>query len=269
MVDPQPHREAHPDVAGYLLGTLDEAEARAFAEHLPGCQACRSELAELAGLPGLLAQAAPAEVLPAELEQRTFAAIEAAALEADRPQGETVEISPTSPMTSGVGQRDRPAAVIPMDQAHRGGRRARARVMMAAAAALVAVAIGLGVLASVRKGSQSPIATIRLISATGGSAHATATILTSPAGLVIDMQVDGLAPNPPGTMYTCWLVGPGDTLAHQNRVSVGSFVVHANQSVHVRWTTAADIRHFPHMGVTVEPDNGDPRHQGAKVLAGP
>ena len=82
------------------------------------------------------------------------------------------------------------------------------------------------------------------------------------------MTATGLAPNPPGTMDTCWLVGPGDTLTHPNRVSVGSFVVPAGiRTVHVRWTTAADLVRHPTLGVTLEPANGNPSHQGPKLLA--
>ena len=69
-----------------------------------------------------------------------------------------------------------------------------------------------------------PLAVVRLAAADGGPAHGTATIWSTPAGLTIDMQVDGLTPSPAGTFYTCWLVGAGDTLTHPNRVSVGSFV---------------------------------------------
>jgi hypothetical protein len=290
MVEPQSHTEPHPDVAGYLLGVLDDAEALAFAEHLPDCQVCRSELAELARLPGLLAHAPLAEELPAGLEERTFAAIEAVAVGhtavedtavedtavedtavEDSTVGDTaVEASePMSPAEPAPPASGAPGAIIPIEKARWGRGRRPARVIMAVAAAVVVVAISVGALASIGKGPQAPSQTIRLISVTGGPAHATATVRTTPAGLTIDMQVDGLAPNPPGTIYTCWLVGPGDTIAHQNRVSVGSFVVRANQAVSVRWTTAADLRRFPHIGVTLEPNNGDPRHQGLKVLAGP
>jgi hypothetical protein len=37
-------------------------------------------------------------------------------------------------------------------------------------------------------------------------------------------------------------------------------------TVHVHWTTAGDLTRFPRLGVTVEPDNGNPSHQGPKVL---
>jgi anti-sigma-K factor RskA len=245
MAEPNPHTEPHPDVAGFLLGTLDAGETEAFAEHLPGCQACRSELAELSALPGLLADVPAAAVPPPDLEQRTFAAIEAAAATAA-------------------------ATVVPIHKARSARRLAPRRALVVAAAAVVVVALGVGVLASVGKGGgQAPVRTIQLISATGGPARATAVVTVASGGLSIDMHVDGLAPNPPDTMYTCWLVGPGDTLAHQNRVSVGSFVVRGGAAIDVRWTTAADLQRFPHLGVTLEPVNGKPDHQGPKVLAGP
>ncbi|MEL7978237.1 zf-HC2 domain-containing protein [Isoptericola sp. F-RaC21] len=41
--------------AAYVLGALSPAERREFEEHLAGCDACRAAVAELAGVPGLLA----------------------------------------------------------------------------------------------------------------------------------------------------------------------------------------------------------------------
>ncbi len=66
------------DDAAYVLGALDPAEQQAFRAHLPGCAPCRSAVAELAVMPGLLARllpendadvAAPAPVLPALMER--------------------------------------------------------------------------------------------------------------------------------------------------------------------------------------------------------
>jgi anti-sigma-K factor RskA len=237
------HDSPHPDVAGYLLGALEDHEAADFAEHLAGCDACRHELDRLAQLPSLMADLPPAEPLPPDLEARTFAAIEAAASEA--------------------------AKVVPLEQARRARWRPNPRVLVAAAAAVVTLVVGVGALTTLRHTSPAPVATIRLISTTGGPAHGVATVRSTAAGLTIDMNVERLDPSPPGTFYTCWLVGPGDTLSHQNRVSVGSFVVTSSRSVHVHWTTAADLHRFPHLGITLEPDTGNPLHQGPKVLAGP
>jgi hypothetical protein len=118
-----------------------------------------------------------------------------------------------------------------------------------------------------RTSNPAPLASIRLVSADGGPAEGNATVRTTDAGLTIDMTATGLAPTPAGKIYTCWLVADDDTLAHPDRVSVGSFVVRG-PTVHVHWTTAADLDRFPHLGVTVEPDNGNPSHQGPKILNG-
>ncbi len=66
--------------------------------------------------------------------------------------------------------------------------------------------------------------------------------------------------------YTCWLVADDDTLQRQDRVSVGSFETSPDGTATVRWETAADPARYPHLGVTLEPDNGSPLHQGPKVL---
>lgn len=49
--------------AAYVLGALAVSERREYEEHLAGCPVCRATVAELAGLPGLLAQLPPGEVL--------------------------------------------------------------------------------------------------------------------------------------------------------------------------------------------------------------
>lgn len=49
-----PHRF---DVGVYALGALDPGEREAFERHLAGCADCTRSLAEVAGLPGLLAHA--------------------------------------------------------------------------------------------------------------------------------------------------------------------------------------------------------------------
>lgn len=49
--------------AAYVLGALSSAERREYENHLAGCPACQGAVAELAGLPGLLAQVPPGEAL--------------------------------------------------------------------------------------------------------------------------------------------------------------------------------------------------------------
>jgi hypothetical protein len=63
---------AHDDYAdwdaAYVLGALPVAERREFEAHLSGCAACRAAVAELAGMPGLLAQLPPGEVLAMDFD---------------------------------------------------------------------------------------------------------------------------------------------------------------------------------------------------------
>lgn len=47
--------------AAYVLGALSPEDRRAYEDHLAGCAACRSAVAELAGVPGLLAKLPPEE----------------------------------------------------------------------------------------------------------------------------------------------------------------------------------------------------------------
>ncbi len=253
MADLGPHSDPHPDVAGYLLRTLDPDDTQRFADHLGGCHACQRELDELAGIPDLLADVAPSTPLPPGLEERTFVAIEAAAA-----AGAQEAAAPTA---------GPPGTVIPISAGAK-RRQRRAPLLLLAAAAVIVIGLAVGIVTTTGGSLTAPAATIRLVSVSGGPAHGTAQVRSTPAGLTIDMTVEDLAPSRPGTFYTCWLVGPGDTLKHPNRVSVGSFVVSRTGPVHVHWTTAADPHRFPQLGVTLEPANGNPSHQGPKVLTG-
>ena len=67
-----------PDIGAYVLGALEPAEEAAVREHLATCAECAAEHARLAGLPRLLALAAPmAEAGPPApaVEERVLDAI--------------------------------------------------------------------------------------------------------------------------------------------------------------------------------------------------
>jgi hypothetical protein len=265
MADFGSHSAPHPDVAGYLFGTLEPDEAQRFADHLDRCDVCGEELNRLGDVPRLLALLTPPTPVPAGLEERTFAALGSAARTAgSRPAADGQGGRP--PSEDGTVAGDRAEAVIPIRPPKRGWR--RAPLVLVAAAAVVVIGLAAGILTSSGGNSTGPVATVRLVAVHGGPAVGTATVRRTPAGLTIDMTVHNLAPSPPETFYTCWLVGPGDTLSRPNRVSVGSFVVLATGTVTVHWTTAADPRRFPQLGVTLEPNDGNPGHQGPKVLGG-
>lgn len=64
----------------YVVGALPAAERREFEAHLESCAECRRQLAELAGLPGLLSRVTPADLAdppktPATLLSNLLAAV--------------------------------------------------------------------------------------------------------------------------------------------------------------------------------------------------
>jgi anti-sigma-K factor RskA len=217
----------HPDLAGYVLGALDPGETAAFEQHLAGCDACRAEVDELQGLPELIDRAAPPIEVPPGLRERTFAAVEQAA-----------------------GAR----------------RRAPLLRLVAVAAALVVALLGGVVVSQLGGGGGGQVIELALAAQPGVSGRATAELRPVDDGVAIDMEVSGLAPNPPGSVYECWFVGPGDTLEQPNRVSAGTFTIGAGGRASLRMHSAADLRRFPVMGVTLETDGGRPERTGEKIL---
>ena len=84
MRDPDPEL-AHPEAAGWVLGTLDQDDAEWFAGHLPSCPDCRAAVAEFGPTARLLVTAAPAGLPPPGLQARTLAGVAQAATAA-RPE---------------------------------------------------------------------------------------------------------------------------------------------------------------------------------------
>jgi anti-sigma-K factor RskA len=237
----------HVELGGYVLGTLAPRERADFERHLAGCRTCQRELERLRGLPALLDEAAEPVDVPAGLEARALGAV----AREPRPGSE----------------RPTPARPVPARP-----RRSAAWTLGAAAALAAAFLAGLGLgsglpVAGRPAPGPAPVAqTIRLVAADGGAASGVATVRDGPSGKIVELTVRQMPPPSAGHFYTCWLVADDDTLQHQDRVSVGSFRTSADGSATVRWETAADLARYPHLGVTLEPDNGSPLHQGPKVL---
>jgi anti-sigma factor RsiW len=56
--------EVSTALGAYVLGALEPDERREVADHLRGCGSCSAELAELEGLPALLARVRPEDLTP-------------------------------------------------------------------------------------------------------------------------------------------------------------------------------------------------------------
>lgn len=214
------HVEPHPDLAGWVLGTLDPPGSGSFVDHAAGCRRCRDELAELRPVAARLGQAVAGADPPAALQARTLAAV---AHEAD-----------------GTGEH-----------------RSRGRwVWAAAAAAVAAVALVAGSPAS---RSPAPIEIgLAAVGEAPAGASGLAQLRRSPQGVLIELDVRKLAPSQPGAYYECWYVAADEVPGRPARVSAGTFLVPASGRAAVHMVTAADPRRFPLIEVTVESDGGDP-----------
>ncbi len=227
----------HVDVGVYLLGKLHGEEAEQFQAHRAGCAQCQQELAELESLPTLLAQAAPPHPPPPVLRERTLAAVREAA-----------------------GQPARPAtaAVIPL-------RPRRWPVITAAAAAVVVLVVsGALVLGSL---ARRPVTELTLVAAEGGTGSGRVVFTDAGVGRAFEAEIEGLPPPPPGSYYELWAVGPEDSPEEPDRVSLATFTIGNEGPVVLTGVTAASAARYTRVGVTLEPDDGNPARTGNLALA--
>ena len=189
-----------PEIGGYILGALEPDEAAAVREHLASCAECAAEHAYLAGLPRLLALAAPmAEAGPPApaLEERVLDAI--------------------------AGERPR--------RAPRGRRLLRPRVLLPAAAALAAVLAAL-VIALGGGEQRSPGFEVALRPVAGEAGSGRAVLRSADAGIKMQLWVRGLPPDP-GIVYEVHCDAPGWS------ASAGTFRVDSRGRAYVVLNTAA------------------------------
>ncbi len=203
-------------------------DPREFEAHLATCEECQAELAAMREALELADDAVGDYELPAGLKERTMDAVHEAG----------------------------PQNVVPL--------RRTSRVMnILAAAAVTLAAVGIGARVIVTDSFRAD-RILSLAAPDGGPATATARIDDTPNGPVVEMVVHGLPDAPAGHFYECWFVGPGDSIEKPNRISVGTF---RNGDVTLKMQSSADPSRFPNMGVTLEPDDGNPARTGPKVLA--
>jgi anti-sigma-K factor RskA len=232
-----PHRD---DAGPWVLGALDEDDARAFASHLEGCAACRDEVAALQPVVDVLPMAAPQEVPPPELKSRIMAVVEseAALLAAAGPEADR-------PGRAAARDRDRTRDRDPARGA-RWGWLGRLRPVPAAvlATALIALGVAAGVLVD---GSGDDVRTL-----TG----------FGPKGAQVALRVDGhhgrlelhgMPKAPAGHVYQVWLVTGKDKPR----------ATHALFSVAGDGETTVDIpeslKGADQVLVTAEPPTGSPQ----------
>lgn len=141
-----------------------------------------------------------------------------------------------------LGEQSRPAG------------RSRRRWWIAAAALLMLVA-GTGVWTALR--TPQPSWEVTLVG-TELAPRATGVVRgwETPSGTAVFLRIEGLQPAPQGNYYELWFRGP------EGLVSAGTFRAAPGFEL---WA-AATLEEYPQVGVTLEPDDGDPSRNGLQVM---
>jgi anti-sigma-K factor RskA len=160
-------RDCSNDAAPYVLGALEPAEARAFAQHMQNCPLCRDDVSALAPVLDVLPSCVPRYEVSAALRRRV--------MHAARSEGKSTS--------------------APARHRGRSRRQWTLRRPPIVPALAVAIALALTLVIAVRSGG-SPT---RVIEASVGQAQ------LQLAGDRGELIVDHLPPAPPDRVYELWL----------------------------------------------------------------
>ncbi|ADG76391.1 putative transmembrane anti-sigma factor [Cellulomonas flavigena DSM 20109] len=198
--------------AAYVLGALPPGERRDYEAHLATCDACRTAVGELAGLPGLLGQV-PAQDAVAS-EDASGQAPGATGPGPGRDRGRVPHVRAVGPSDTPPADAP-PADVVPLASLAQEVRRRRARRRLALAGAAAALVVLAGVAgAAVTGGLGAPPAvvaadarTVALAPVGGSGVSADVTIAPARWGTRLDWSCAYEAAVLPEGVYELVLVG--------------------------------------------------------------
>jgi anti-sigma-K factor RskA len=241
------HEELKAHAAGYVLGSLDPEERRAFESHVGGCAECAAEVASLRPVVGALATAVPQVTPRAEIRDRILDARAEAGLKA---------------LPSKVHDRKPPAALIWLPLA--------AAVIIAVGASIYAARLQrqLGELQARFDQEQAMTAVLTApdlaridLEGQSPAPDARARALWSRSrGLVFTAA--NLPPAPAGKAYQVWVV------TAQAPISAGLLTPDSSGIGTQYYMTPADIAPPVAVAVTLEPAGGVPAPTGERYLVG-
>ena len=278
---------AHPEAFDYVFGNLPTARRADFDRHLAGCRYCQSVITEYGEIGGIIKLLPPHVEPPADLEDRTVAAMLAAVGEQaaepetlikPRPQpGPAAATQPrpvlvdqpapaeTADPVSDPATVPDPATVTRLPVWRRYPGRLAAAVAIAAAIIAAAVVVPL-------RGSpaQTTVVIALRVTAAGqakgfGAATGQAIARQDASGSWdITLTVQHLKHFDDRPWYECWYVSQDGQVA----ASAGTFLVSASGSRTFDMTSAADPREFRTMEITLQSPSTDGALGGVVILQG-
>jgi len=204
--------EHRDDAGAWVLGALSDDERERFAAHLPGCEVCMREVAELQMVADTLPLAAPQIAPPPELKERIMSVVraEAAVMQAAGPAADAAPAAEAP--GEGAAARPGPEPAAPERERPRKKRRSwwrlpslALRPIPAAVAAAVLIAIGVGGGVLISGGDEARTVQAQVVAPSSPGARAALTTDDDRATL----RVRGFPAPPPGRVYQVWLKRPG------------------------------------------------------------
>jgi len=268
---------AHPEAFDFVFGNLPSHAAADFTGHLAICRHCQSIVAEYSDIGRIIQDLPPHAEPPADLEDRTVAAILRAMGGEPANPTKTAQPSDAEDVTATTVYRlpaHPPAAASTPAESTREGQATvtslalwrRHRGLLNLWAAVAAGIVILAVIVIFRPGrghsaSGKPVVTAlyaTVAAQTAGVGEASGRAVARPAGQswTYVLTVKGLKQLPDDHFYECWYGTPSST-GQLRLVSGGTFVVGKSGSTTVPMTTGVDPRGFRTMVITEEsPGNG-------------
>jgi anti-sigma-K factor RskA len=203
--------EHRDDAGAWVLGALPDDERERFAAHLPGCEICTREVAELQMVADTLPLAAAPVAPPPELKERIMSVVraEAAVMQA---AGEAADVVPDSEPPAAPARPD--VAPAPAERRERQRKERRAwwrlpslalRPIPAAVAAAVLLAVGVGGGVLLTGGDEARTVAAQVVAPSSPSARASLTVGDDRTTL----RVRDFPAPPRGRVYQVWLKRPG------------------------------------------------------------
>jgi Anti-sigma-K factor rskA/Putative zinc-finger len=239
----------HPEAAAWALGALDPEEAERFKTHLQSCGGCRIAVTDFDQVARALAHPPPELQPPPDLQARTLASVQYAAMSAKRAAG---NLQP-APAPAKAGRWWHWHWNFPV---------------FSAAAALGAAAVAIAVvLVQVVQTAPAQATVIPLHAAAGSAASGQATARHTDGGWSIQLTVAHLPPLGPGQFYECWYAGPGNRPGHPELITAGTFIVGPGGTGSFTMWSAANPQVFSTMQITAERPGNAGQH-GQVILTG-